>query len=105
MRHISRTNGCWVDVYDGPVFEGRLDRFNGPSDSPQSINERKKRIGSIIVGPEARAVVQWRQDNRSQHRTLGPMQIVPDVKTLHIKGNPTLELVISKATKTRRLAA
>jgi hypothetical protein len=69
--------GCWVDVYEGPVFGGRGRRIAGPAtlDHPLDFGLTPR---SLIVGPEALVFV-GQQPNRKRLR---PGTVLPDVKNL-----------------------
>jgi hypothetical protein len=53
---ITRSNGCWVDVFDAERFAGNARRLHGPADYPWlRVRERDwgETIASLVVGPAA----------------------------------------------------
>jgi len=76
---ISVPNGCWVDLYSGTYFAGRLKRIYGPG------RIRVARIGSLIVGPEA-WVVPTGRGRGVNLRPFRSRRIIPDLDTLWRKG-------------------
>jgi hypothetical protein len=55
---IGETNGCWIDVWDGPNFTGNHCRLFGPADFPYlRIAEPgwHPQVQSLVVGPNAYA--------------------------------------------------
>ncbi|HUB26739.1 MAG TPA: hypothetical protein VL992_15040 [Tepidisphaeraceae bacterium] len=66
------TSGCWVDVYACACFAGKLKRIYGPG------RIRIGRVGSLIVGPDARVV--------AAGASLRPKQLVPDLDAARWKG-------------------
>jgi hypothetical protein len=54
--HISRSNGCWIDVFDGEAFTGNMRRLHGPAEFI-GLRIREKDWGEAIssanVGPGA----------------------------------------------------
>jgi hypothetical protein len=62
-------DGCWVDLYEGPWFGGKLRRLRGPADFLKTPQFR-----SVIVGPQATVV----EADKKRGATLRPRQIVPD---------------------------
>ncbi|HEX4054758.1 MAG TPA: hypothetical protein VHX86_10880 [Tepidisphaeraceae bacterium] len=98
MRRFSQTKGCWVDVFDHPVFVGRRRRLRGPTHSPICIADKNQWIGSMIVGPGAEATLQWQEGGHPNRLPLKPKQIVADVKKLRIS-RETLELAILASVK------
>ena len=51
---ISQSKGCWVDLFEGPLFSGRTIRLFGPADfvnlwvGPEKWGDE---VRSIVVGP------------------------------------------------------
>jgi len=97
MRGSAQVNGCWVDVFDHPIFAGRMRRYRGPIHSPICIADKTQSIGSMIVGPEAEATLQWNKRGQPNRLPLKPKQIVPDMKKLGISAK-SLELAILAST-------
>jgi hypothetical protein len=93
MRGFAQSEVCWVDVFDRPIFVGRIRRFKGPIPLPICIADKKQWIGSMIVGPGAMAMLQWLEGGHLNHLSLKPKQIVAHVKNLGISGN-SLRLTI-----------
>ncbi len=53
---MNRSNGCWVDVFDGEGFTGNTRRLHGPAEFPGlRIREKdwREEIASLNVGPGA----------------------------------------------------
>ena len=53
---IGYSNGCWIDVFDAPQFQGRRCRLVGPGEFRLlRIGEEGwgNHVGSLIVGPAA----------------------------------------------------
>lgn len=73
--------GCWVDVFDGPVFSGKLRRLRGPAQF-RGLEGRAISPGSLIVGPEAVLVVQRTPKPVSLH----PKQVIPEVAKTRLAG-------------------
>ena len=70
-------NGCWLDIYDGPWFEGRLRRLRGPAAKCDGRGAR-----SAIVGPCAVVI----HADGSVCKTLQPGKIIPDLVNSPLKG-------------------
>jgi hypothetical protein len=71
--HQSFSNGCWLDIYDGPWFSGAVRRLRGPA--PVLKPHHKGRMpGSVIVGPNT---LVSRLD-RHACTPLQPSQIIPE---------------------------
>jgi hypothetical protein len=76
-------SGCWVDIYACACFAGKLKRIYGPG------RIRVGRVGSLIVGPQARVV--------AEGANLSPKQVVADVASPRWKGRlKSLEVVKTK---------
>jgi len=43
---------CWLDIFEGPTFQGAMQRTRGPCD----LAIGKRGVGSIIVGPNAAVI-------------------------------------------------
>jgi hypothetical protein len=93
MRGYAQTEVCWVDVFDRPIFVGRIRRLRGPIPLPICIADGKQWIGSMIVGPGAMAILQWLEGGHLNRLSLKPKQIVAHVKKLGISGK-SLRLAI-----------
>jgi len=98
MRGFAQTEVCWVDVFDHPIFVGRMRRFRGPTRLSICIADKKQWIGSMIVGPGAKAMLQWLEGGHLNRLSLKPKQIVADVKKLGIIGK-SLALVVVPSTR------
>ena len=51
---ITRSKGCWVDLFEGPLFSGRSLRLFGPADFVNlsiGSNEWGSEVRSLTVGP------------------------------------------------------
>lgn len=62
---------CWVDVYDGPFFKGKLRRLFGPV-------HIKALGGSVVVGPGARVELRGLRGKADFVMRLEPNRIVAD---------------------------
>jgi hypothetical protein len=98
MRGFTQTEVCWVDVFDHPIFCGKMRRFRGPIPLPICIADKHQWIGSVIVGPGAKAMLQWLEGGHLNRLSLKPKQIVADVKKLRITGKSLQLVVLSSAT-------
>src|SRR5271155_4111639 len=47
------SGGCWVDLFEGPWFTGKLRRLYGPAEIHKAAIQDFL-AGSMIVGPEAK---------------------------------------------------
>jgi hypothetical protein len=82
MRRIERLSklNCWMDVFEGSYFEGRMRRLFGP------IRIAPLSAGSVIVGPEASAqlIAQRRGPGRQVIVRFPPKTLVPNLSlSLH----------------------
>ena len=89
-------SGCWMDLYDGPCFGGRVRRIVGPATVPPP-NPPGKPAGSLIVGPQA-VVFAGPQPKCKQ---FGPGTVLPDVTKLR----GPLQLTFLKTRRATRRAS
>jgi hypothetical protein len=74
---------CWVDVFEQPHFQGRMRRIFGPGEFGAKVAERGKwNVASMIVGPGAAVVCQWRAKPGGDDKWLQPRSVIPDVSRL-----------------------
>jgi len=55
---IGETNGCWIDIWDEPLFRGHYLRLTGPVELPYlrvGDQDWRDTIGSLVVGPNCYA--------------------------------------------------
>jgi hypothetical protein len=71
--HKLLDNGCWLDIYEGPWFTGKLRRLRGPG-HVQDPHHKGRVPGSVIVGPNARVA----RHDLERCAALQPRQIVPE---------------------------
>ena len=82
LPHVPDNGGCWVDIYSGVGFSGRLRRFRGPLMIPVVGTL----AGSVVVGPGA--VVSLSGPGASA--ALAAKSVIEDVSTL---GVATVEII------------
>jgi hypothetical protein len=73
-RQAQLSGGCWIDLYEGPWFTGKLRRLYGPVElHTAAIDDFRQ--GSMIVGPEAKVVTKHTHTTR----LCKPKQLIPDL--------------------------
>jgi hypothetical protein len=97
MRRIERLSklNCWMDVFEGSYFEGRMRRLFGP------IRIAPLSAGSVIVGPEASAqliaqrrgpgrqvIVRFPQDAGAEPIVI-PTRSQPAIRAAHLRVQAT----------------
>ena len=82
---ISQTRGCWVDLFEGPLFSGHSLRLFGPADyvnlwvGPEEWGDEAR---SIIVGPCAYVLCFEELNFDNSALWLAPKQRIPNVADL-----------------------
>jgi hypothetical protein len=99
MRRIDRLArlNCWMDVFEGSYFEGRMRRLFGP------IRVAPLSAGSMIVGPEASAqlIAQRRSPGRQVIVRFPPRTLVPNL-TLSLHGASLQSALLTCGSKRHR---
>jgi hypothetical protein len=82
---------CWVDIFDGDCFMGRMRRLFGP----QKL--RQLRAKSVIVGPDVTVVLTVRRQGRDSVVKLSPSKVVPDLAAT-VRGAKIRNAVVMRKT-------
>ncbi len=82
-------DGCWIDVFEKPWFDGKMKRLHGPGRFGP-LDE----VGSIIVGPAARVM----NVDVPMSQAFKPKQLVPEM-TMPKTGGKVKGFVLVAAEK------
>lgn len=72
--------GSWVDVFEGPCFDGRLRRLALKPSAGHTHRKCVTPIGSMIVGPRAAVELIWGGRKNPATVKLEPGRVLPAVR-------------------------